>query len=518
MDLAGSRRAAVCSNKGDLNVGDGCVLAIDLGTGGPKVALVDTQGRTLAWRNAPVATTILDGGGAEQDPHQMWSALVAACRATVAAVQPLPPLLAVAVTSQYMSLVPIARDGTPTGPSINWMDSRGAAGNLELLTDETFMMFLERHGIIPLPSGHDNVAHARVLRQFHPDAYDAAAALVEPMDYLTARLTGRITSTQSTSFSFLSVDNRTWGAVEHSDDLLTASRLDPSKVAPLVPMSGVIGELLPSVAAELGVPAGIPVVPGTIDSITSAVGTGALTPADAAVVIGTTAVIVTHIPDHRSNLEASLVSVPSPVPGMYYVMAENGIGGRAFEWAQHFLGYASAEAAFADAAEVPVGSGGVGFLPWLIGSMAPSMNDDIRGAFVGLGLEHDRRHAIRAAAEGVALNLAWLRPVVESFTGRAVTHVPFGGGGASSPLWAQILSEAMGVPVHRLAEPRATNARGAAFLALADLGLISLGDVPGLLEVAQVHEPTDQGRVVMGQGLARLAAMHGALVAQTAAG
>ena len=107
----------------------GCVLAIDLGTGGPKVALVDTQGRTLAWRNSPVATTILDGGGAEQDPREMWSAVVTACRATVAAVQPLPPLLAIAVTSQYMSLVPVASDGTPTGPSINWMDSRGAAHN-----------------------------------------------------------------------------------------------------------------------------------------------------------------------------------------------------------------------------------------------------------------------------------------------------------------------------------------------------------------------------------------------------
>ena len=170
--------------------------------------------------------------------------------------------------------------------------------------------------------------------------------------------------------------------------------------------------------------------------------------------------------------------------------------------------------AFAAAASVPLGSDGAGFLPWLIGSMAPSMHDEIRGAFVGLGLEHDRRHAIRAAAEGVALNLAWLRPVVEGFTGHTVTHLPFGGGGASSPLWAQILAEAMGVPVHRLAEPRATNARGAAFLALSDLGLISLADVPSLLEVAQVHEPTETGRLTMASALARLTSMHAALVAQ----
>ena len=121
--------------------------------------------------------------------------------------------------------------------------------------------------------------------------------------------------------------------------------IDPAKLAPLVPMRGAIGAVLPAVAEVLGIPAGLPVFPGTIDSITSAVGTGALTPADAAVVIGTTAVIVTHIPEHRSRLEASLVSVPSPVPGMYYVMAENGLGGRAFEWAQRLFGYDSPETA-----------------------------------------------------------------------------------------------------------------------------------------------------------------------------
>jgi glycerol kinase len=52
-----------------------------------------------------------------------------------------------------MSVVPVRRDGTPTGPCIMWMDTRGAANNLELLNDESFPLFLDRHGLIPLPSG-----------------------------------------------------------------------------------------------------------------------------------------------------------------------------------------------------------------------------------------------------------------------------------------------------------------------------------------------------------------------------
>ncbi len=488
-----------------------CVLAIDLGTGGPKVALVHRSGVTLAWRSRPVHTTFLPDGGAEQDPHEMWTAVVAAAHETLAAVQPRPGIVAVTVTSQYMSTIPVAADGMPTGPCILWMDTRGAAHNRTLLDDDSFMLFLGRHGMIPLPSGNDDVAHAHVLAQHHPEAYAAAAALVEPMDYLTARLTGRVTATQSTMFGMLVCDNRTWGATEYDPELVAATGLDPAKLPRLVPMNGVVGELSAVAAGALGLPAGLPVMPGTIDSITSAVGTGALGPDSGSVVIGTTSVLVSHIPDHRGDLTAGILSVPSPLPGMYYVMAENGVGGRAFEWAQRLLGYDGPETALLDAATVPCGSDGVQFLPWLLGSIAPNPDDHVRAAFVGLSLPHERRHAMRAVIEGVALNMAWLIPPVEAFVGNLFPTLRFGGGAATSSLWGQILADATDRTVQRLAEPRATNARGAAFLAFADLGLLSLADVPGLLHVQEEHHPVPDHRAVMHRALARLTALHPAL-------
>lgn len=491
-----------------------CVLAVDLGTGGPKVALVEASGHTLAWRSRPVATHFVDsheGRGAEQDPEEMWRAIVDAAREVLAAVQPGPPIVAVAVTSQYMSTIPVASDGRPTGPCILWMDTRGAAHNLTLLTDDSFMLFLERHGMIPLPSGNDNVAHAYVLQTYHPEAYAAAAALVEPMDYVVARLTGRVCATQSTVFGQLVCDNRRWGATEYDPDLVAATGLDPAKLAPLVPLHGVVGEVLAGPAAELGVPAGTPVVPGTIDSITSAVGAGALDPTAASVIVGTTSVMVSHIPDHRGDIGAGILAVPSPVDGMYYVMAENGVGGRSLEFAQRLFGVTTPQEAVGLAAQAPAGSDGVLFLPWLLGSIAPSPNDDVRAGYVGLSLHHDRPHLLRATLEGVALNLAWLLPHVETFVGNGFPFVRFGGGGATSPLWGQILADALDTPVHRLAEPRATNARGAAFLAFADLGHLRLADVPSLLRVEQVHDPDPATRPAMERALARLTALHPAL-------
>ncbi|MEK7426114.1 MAG: FGGY family carbohydrate kinase [Actinomycetota bacterium] len=496
---------------------DPCVLAIDLGTSGPKVALVSSNGRTIAWTSRPVGTRLLDHGGAEQDPREMWAAIVMATHATLAAAAPAPAIAAIAVTSQYMSTIPVKGDGTPTGPCVLWMDTRGAEHNLSLLTDESFMLFVERHGLIPLPSGNDNVAHVHVLREHHPDAYAAATAFVEPMDYVNARLTGRVSATQSTAFGQLVCDNRVWGATGYDPDLVAATQLDPDKLAPLVPMNGFVGELTSAAATELGLVAGIPVITGTIDSITAAVGSGALGPDSGSVIIGTTSVIVSHIREHRGDLGIGILTVPSPLPGSYYVMAENGVGGRALEWVAQLFGYdGDVRAAIADAAGVVAGAEGVQFMPWLLGSIAPRPDDDVRAAFAGLSLRHDRRHLVRAAMEGIAVNLAWLRPAVEQFCGAPWTAMHFGGGGAQSDLLAQTLADALDRPVHQLAEPRATNARGAAFLAFAELGALELHDVPALLSVDAIREPDPSKRAAMDAALARLQALHPALSAYAA--
>ena len=102
------------------------VLAVDLGTGGPKVAVVATDGRIVAHASEPVALHLLDGGGAEQDPAEWWSAIGAAARRAVreAAVPP-GAFIGVGCTSQWSGTVAVGADGEPLRPAIIWMDSRG---------------------------------------------------------------------------------------------------------------------------------------------------------------------------------------------------------------------------------------------------------------------------------------------------------------------------------------------------------------------------------------------------------
>ena len=93
------------------------------------------------------------------------------------------------------------------------------------------------------------------------------------------------------------------------------------------------------------------------------------------------------------------------------------------------------------------------FLPWLSGSLAPTASGTMRGGFVNMSLETGRAELVRAVVEGVAHNLAWLLPHVETFTGDAIDEIAFVGGAARSAQWCQVLADVLGRPVAPLDSP-----------------------------------------------------------------
>jgi xylulokinase len=330
--------------------------------------------------------------------------------------------------------------------------------------------------------------------------YAAATAFVEPMDHLAGRLTGRVTATQNTMFPMLACDNRTWGSTAYSDELVGWAGLPADKLPSLVPLGAPRGRLTADAAEHLGVSPAAVVAGATIDSVTTAVGAGAITADRCGLVIGTTAVMATHLPAKRHDMAHGLTSAPSPLPSSWFLVAENGIGGKALDVFVNNVVFAgdglgpnadehSYDAVLAAAERVPPGSNGVMFLPWLVGSMAPGHSRHQRGGFVNLGLASTRADMARAVLEGVAMNVAWLLPHFSALAGQTYAQITFGGGGARSALWAQVIADACGTPIRRLADPSCTNAHGAALLALAETGTFRLDELPALLRVEQVHEP-----------------------------
>jgi xylulokinase len=475
------------------------VLAIDLGTTGVKVAVVDDAAAVLAGAGEVLPMIFTDDGGVEQDVENWWQAIGRCARRAISdAGLASADVTLIAVTSQYTSTVAVASDGRPVANAVMWMDTRGRRHNPATRDPSTRQRWLDIHGMAP--SGNDDIGHVAFIRAEWPQAYAAAAAFVEPMDAIAARLTGHVTATQNTMFPMLAVDNRQWGATEYSTELLEMSTMDPAKLPPLVPLGAPRGEVTRQAADHLGVSPRAVVAGATIDSVTSSVGTGAIDASGCGLIIGTTSVMATHVCSKRLDPEHSLTTAPSPLPGKYFLVAENGIGGKALDvfvnnmvYPDDGLGQPVPPDAFdrvlAAAATAPAGAHGVMFLPWLVGSMAPGGQRSMRSGFVNLGLNTTRTDMARAVLEGVALNAAWLLPYFSTLAGSTYTEVCLGGGGAASPLWGQIVAECVGVPVRRLANSATTNAHGAALLALAEAGRLSIDDVPSMLATAQIHEP-----------------------------
>ena len=480
------------------------VLAIDLGTTGLKVAIVRDDGTVVALVGRALTTHYVADGGVEQDAHEWWRLIADASREALSTSDTNPADVgAVVCTSQYMSVVPVAAHGLPVGPAIMWMDRRGAEHTRTLRRGENLGLWLDHHGLAPF--GADDLTHIALMRHESPDIYASAAAFVEPVDAITARLAGEVTANQNTAFPLLVIDNRAHGATTYDTDLVTRADTDPAKLPRLVEMGSVVGHLSHAVAHELGLHAGTAVLSGTIDSTTSAVGTGALSPDRCGVVVGTTSVAVSHVPTKRADHARALMTAPSPVGSQHVVLAENGAGGKVLDHVAGLLG-STAAALIAAAAQAPPGCDGTMLLPWLVGAMAPTPDSKARAGFVGLSLGTTQAHLARAVLEGVAINMASLLPAVENFVGSRYSEVTFGGGAAASALWAQILADACGRTVHRVAEPRATNARGAALLAMHQLGILDADDLPGFIPVIQTHQPNAGNAAVFAEAAERMVA------------
>ena len=146
------------------------------------------------------------------------------------------------------------------------------------------------------------------------------------------------------------------------------------------------------------------------------------------------------------------------------------------------------------AAEVPAGSDGLIFTPWINGVLVPTEDSSTRSAFLNQTWRTTRGHYVRAVMEGVAYNMRWLMPHVERFAKTRFEELSFIGGGALSDVWTQVFADVLGVPIRRVAEPRLANVVGAGMLAFIALGEVSADDVPALVH-GSVHEPDrDRGR------------------------
>jgi xylulokinase len=525
-------------------MGERWILAVDFGNGGPKVAAVTLAGELVRTALRPVSVHVGLDGAATQDADEWWTQLVDAVREVVdESGVDRNSLHAVAVTGQWASTVPVGRDGRPVGPVLLWADTRarplmreviGGPVNVGGISPAKALPFVRLTGGAPSPSGADPTGHSLLLQRQMTDIYERTATLLEPVDYLGLRLTGRAAATPASMTASWLTDNRPGAALGYVDDLLRRARRDRARLPELLPTGSVLGPLSPEAADELGVTPGAPVVCGIPDLHVAVVGSGAVEPYDTHVAVSTTSWISSRVPFKRTDVLHSMATIPGLDAEHLLVANNQETGGAALQWlreqiiapADGLLGGGSGIGAagmapessspsfdelLALAAKAPAGSEGLLFMPWLNGERSPMEDKHLRGGWLNLSLRTDRAMLVRSVLEGVAYNVRWLFDSYEKFLRRPVPKVRILGGGAQSDLWCQIHADVLQRPVEQVADPRNAQLRGVALWARICLGELALEDVPALVPVAATYTPSAHTRLTYSDGYAEYRKLGGAL-------
>lgn len=490
-------------------------LAVDLGTGGPKVALVSTRGEVVAHTYRTNDLILLPPDGVEQDPEQWWSTIRDGARELLSAGHvPVEDVVAILIGAQWMGTVPVDADGNHLANALIWMDSRGArhvrrqvAGRLNVQGYDVRKLrtWLQVTGGIPSRAGKDPVGHMLWFRHEAPEVYAAADKLLDVPDYLNLRLTGRAVSSYDTAVGCWASDNRDLSRVAWVDELVDWIGVDRAKLPELVPTGTVIGTVLPEVAADWGLGEHVQVVTGAGDTAMAGIGSGAVRDFEGHVYVGTSSWVSCHVPFKKTDIRDNITSLPSGVPGRYWVATEQDTAGKCLTWLIDNLLYPDDglggaapddvyERLFATAASVPAGSNGVIFTPWLNGERTPVDDHRIRAGFHHLGMATTRADLVRAVLEGVALNTRWMMEAAERFTKRRFEHLTFIGGGARTATWCQIMADVLDRPIRQPADTVLANVRGAGLAAAVALGHLRWDEVPAAVEIEATYHPSPANR------------------------
>ena len=446
-------------------------LGLDVGTTSVKAAAYTPDGLQVANADAPSLVTQSPGGKSEQDMAQVWETVCAVLRELNHQCEG-QSFEAMGVAAQGDGIWCVTDDDLPAGPAMLWNDTRTAEDLAELVTaGATKSTGLGCH--TSLWAGTSGMLW-RWLRQNAPEQAAKTAHAFTCADWICLCLTGEVATDYSdASIPFLNFARRAYSDEQIND--LECDDLAPKLVTPRRADTE-LGKLTAEAALTTGLPEGLPISVGTLDLSAMLVGMGMNKPGQTMMIMGTTAVVnilTDRVKPSDTPVGASVLH-PTTDDVIIRVLAPT-TGASAFDWfaALHpkSLGGASAgEVAMqlnSLVADVPPGSNGVTFLPYLNGERAPFVASDIRAAFHGLSTTSTTGDMGRAVLEGAAFSL---RHCFEEEGGLPTAPVKLTGGAAKNPVWCQIIADVVGQPVS-VSEASDHGLWGAAVLGAAAAGL-----------------------------------------------
>jgi gluconokinase len=480
------------------------LVGVDIGTTSVKAVAFDASGAAHGTAERRYELHEPAAGAAEQDPAEVLDAMVEVIRAAVDAATAAGARIAgVSLAAALHSLVALDERDRPLTPLVTWADMRAAEQADRLRAEHPELH--DRTGTPLHPMSP--LCKLAWFREREPETFAAARRWAGLKELALARLTGSLALDHScaSGTGLMSLASLDWDA-----EALALAGVDREQLAPLVEPDRIL-EL--GAATGTGLSAGTPVVAGAADGPLANLGLGAVRPGVAACSIGTSGALRVVVERPAVDPGRSVFCY-ALTPGRWVVGGAINNGGIVLRWTGDALapelGKGAEDELLALAAQAPAGSDGLMMLPYLLGERAPHWTGRERGAYVGLTIGHGRGHLLRAAIEGVSLQMALVLASVRD-AGNEVREVRATGGFARSELWKRVLASALGMPIGFPAEHEGS-AFGAALLGMEALGMVdSIEAAAGIVQAEEVMEPDPDWAAVYAELLPRFAELGAAL-------
>jgi xylulokinase len=484
------------------------VLGIDVSTTATKAVLVDETGAVVGIGSAEYAYDVPQPLWSEQDPELWWDGTIAAIRSVLASTGMTgTDIAAIGLTGQMHGAVLLDAADAVLRPAILWNDQRTAA------ECDAIRAAVGRERLIAI-TGNDALTGFTApklvwVRDHEPDIWQRVAHVLLPKDFVRLRLSGEHALDKADGAGTILFDlaARDWSPV-----ILDALGIDPAWMPPTFEGPAVTGTVTAEAAEATGLRAGTPIVAGGGDQAANAVGTGVVSPGTVALSLGTSGVIFAATDRPIFEPDGRVHAFCHALPDRWHLMSVMLSAAGSLRWFREAL---APDVPFADlvaaAGEVPAGSDGLLFLPYLTGERSPHPDPLARGAFVGLTVRHERRHLTRAVLEGVAFGLRDGLDLMTAAGMPAPREIRVSGGGTASPLWRQILADVLDAEIATVNTSEGA-AFGAALLAAVGAGwFASVREATAALVTATPSASPGQDRGVLGEAHARYRALYPAL-------
>lgn len=460
-------------------------LGSDIGTSGCKSIIINEQGQMLSWALASYRTERTRPGWAEHHPRDWFTAFVhssqlAMSRASIGSDE-IDTLCVVGITHNAVLL---DDNGQVVRPSILYTDTRSDLQSKRLTERFGGAVFARTQNAMGTLWTWPQLLW---IKEHEPEKWARVAHILFPKDYIRHLLAPGFITDHVDPVGSLLYDplHKDW-----VPEFLQTLDLNPGMLPRVQHSLSEASFITDEGAARSGLNPGTRIITGTTDTAAEVIGTGLMQPGQVIVKLATVGRIM-GITD-RPLPHPTFLNYPHVVDGLWYPGNSTKFGASALKWALSALwqgGDTDLVELNRAVAQIPAGSHGLLFHPYLDGAFTPVWDKDIRASFLGLHVNHTRAHMTRAVMEGVAFSIRnALSDATQAGLG-PINEIRLIGGGARSDPWAQIMSDVLN---QSLKVPEAADAAyGAALMAAASTGAIELttASLESLLKMRAVFEP-----------------------------